>query len=70
MKRTPQQFESDFFPGCAVSKKSASPEMLKRMERFLAEKQALIARVKWWRAPDLRRRQIVVITPSPMWDRA
>jgi hypothetical protein len=41
MKRTPQQFENDYFPGWAVSKKHASPEMLERLERFIAEKRAL-----------------------------
>lgn len=56
MKRTPQQFENDFFPGWDVSKKHASPETLKWMERFIAEKR----RVRWWRAPDLRRRRIVI----------
>ena len=57
----PQQFENDGFPGWAVSKKHASPETLKSMERFIAEKKALIDRVQWWRAPDLRRRHLVVV---------
>ncbi|HSH64151.1 MAG: hypothetical protein ACAH04_03860 [Methylibium sp.] len=64
MKRTPQQFENDYFPGWAVSKKHASPEMLERLERFIAEKRALIARVKWWRSPDLRQRHVVVVPPQ------
>ena len=44
MKRTPQQFENDFFPGWAVSKKHASAATLKWMERFLAEKKLIVAR--------------------------
>jgi hypothetical protein len=52
VKRTPQQFENDFFPGWEISRRSASPEHV-RWREFLAEKQALIARVNWWRAPDL-----------------
>ena len=42
MKRTPQQFENDYFPGWAVSKKHASPEMLERLERFIAEKRGAL----------------------------
>ena len=64
MKRTPQQFENDYFPGWAVSKKHASAATLKWMERFLAEKKLIVARARWWRAPDLRRRRIVIV-PDP-----
>ena len=63
MKRTPQQFENDYFPGWAVSKKHASPEMLERLERFIAEKRAP-SPVKWWRSPDLRQRHVVVVPPQ------
>jgi hypothetical protein len=34
------------------------------MERFLAEKKLIVARARWWRAPDLRRRRIVIV-PDP-----
>ena len=61
MKRTSQQFENDFFPGWDVSKQHASAATLKRMERFLAEKKKLIERVRWWRAPDLHRRNLVIV---------
>jgi hypothetical protein len=59
--RTPQQFENDFFPGWDENKKHASAATLKWQEKFIAEKKALIVRARWWRAPDLRRRRIVIV---------
>ena len=52
-------------PGWEISKRSAPPETLRWRARFLAEKKAPIARVKWWRASDLRRRQLVVVPSGP-----
>ena len=46
MKRTPQQFENDFFVGWDEAKKHASAATLKWQDRFIAEKKRLIAR---WR---------------------
>ena len=46
MKRTPQQFENDFFPGWDVNKKHASPATLKWQERFIAAKKKVIAEAK------------------------
>ena len=63
MKRTPQQFENDFFPGWAVRKKHASAATLKWMERFLAEKKLIVARAVVASARPRRRR--IVIVPDP-----